>query len=154
MFGIYQNPDFFYAVNNPSDVADADQCTLALDRLMQDLNTKAAAGGPNSKVADGKASMPFQYVHGLTQCTPDLTEQNCEACLKKVISDIPFCCQNKVGGRVIKRNCNLRFEKNRFYNPNAVDTIQVSSSPPPSCTTTPSQGPAVSPNIPSTREGT
>ncbi|XP_028806146.1 cysteine-rich repeat secretory protein 38-like [Neltuma alba] len=141
MFGIYQNPDFAYAINNPINVGNAEQYTDALDRLMQVLKTKAAAGGPNRKVAAGNASTPFQYVHGLAQCTPDLTEQNCEACLKKAISDIPICCQNKVGGRVIKRNCNVRFEKNRFYNPNVVDPIQVSASPsPPPSTTTPSQG--------------
>ncbi|XP_028772733.1 cysteine-rich repeat secretory protein 38-like [Neltuma alba] len=63
MFGIYQDPDFFYAINNPSEVADAERYTRALDRLMQVLKTKAAAGGPHRKVAAGNASTPFHYVH-------------------------------------------------------------------------------------------
>ncbi|KAI9127582.1 hypothetical protein K1719_000575 [Acacia pycnantha] len=140
MFGIYVDPDFYYAFNNPESAADADQYTDALDRLIQVLKTKAADGGSHRKVAAGNSSTlsSGQTVHGLAQCTPDLTKQECDDCLVKAISDIPLCCQNKVGGRVIKRNCNLRFEKVRFYNPTVIDPIQVPL--PPSTDNSPSQG--------------
>ncbi|KAK4284434.1 hypothetical protein QN277_001266 [Acacia crassicarpa] len=153
MFGIYVDPDFYYAFNNPESAADADQYTDALDRLMQVLKTNAADGGSDRKVAAGNSSTlsSGQTVHGLAQCTPDLTEQECDDCLLKGISDIPLCCQNKVGGRVIKRNCNLRFEKVRFYDPTVIDPIQVPL--PPSTDNSPSQGPPDAPNVPSSGEG-
>ncbi|XP_054787222.1 cysteine-rich receptor-like protein kinase 29 [Prosopis cineraria] len=154
MFRIYQDPDFFQAINNQENAADADQYTDALNRLMEALKTRAAGGGPNRKVAAGNASFSFQTVYGLAQCTPDLSEQDCDECLVKAISDIPLCCQNKVGGRVFKRNCNLRFEKVRFYDPTVIDPIQLPPPPSasPSTNTSSSQGPPGPPNVP-TGEG-
>ncbi|KAI9128103.1 hypothetical protein K1719_001096 [Acacia pycnantha] len=122
MFGIYVRPEFSLKFNNSEEAADADEYTDALDRLMQALKTNAADGGSDRKVAAGNSLnlSSGQTVHGMAQCTPDLTKQKCDDCLVNAISGIPLCCQNKIGGRIIKQNCNLRFEKVQFYNPTPV----------------------------------
>ncbi|XP_028787881.1 cysteine-rich repeat secretory protein 38-like [Neltuma alba] len=105
---------------------DAEKYTKALDDLMESLKGKAAAGDSRVKVAMGNATAaPNETVFGLAQCTPEFSQQDCEDCLRKAISDIPICCQNRIGGRVIKLSCNLRFEKGQFY-----DSIQLSPIPP------------------------
>ncbi|KAK4284436.1 hypothetical protein QN277_001268 [Acacia crassicarpa] len=126
IFGIYQDHDFSFSFNNPEKAQDAEKYTNALDDLMQSLRTKAAAGDSHLKVAMGNATAGGnETVYGLAQCTPDLSQQDCEDCLDKAISDISLCCQNKIGGRVIKLSCNLRFEKVHFY-----DSIQLSPATP------------------------
>ncbi|XP_054788082.1 cysteine-rich repeat secretory protein 38-like [Prosopis cineraria] len=112
----YLDPEFSYSFNNPQDAIDVEEYTSALHDLLQRLKSEAASGDSRRKVAVGsKPAGQFETVYGLVQCKPDMSRQNCDACLEKAISDIPLCCKNKIGGRVIKLSCNLRFEKGQFY---------------------------------------
>ncbi|XP_054786894.1 cysteine-rich repeat secretory protein 38-like [Prosopis cineraria] len=116
LLGIYRFPEFSYSFNNPQDAEDADKYTSALNDLMRSLQTKAAAGDSSFKLAVGyKIADEVETVYGLAQCSPDLSRKDCKACLEKAISEIPNCCEDKIGGRVIKLSCNLRFEKVHFY---------------------------------------
>ncbi|XP_028772719.1 cysteine-rich repeat secretory protein 38-like [Neltuma alba] len=118
LLGIYRFPDFSHSFNNPQDAEDAQHYTIALNDLMRSLKSKAASGDSTFKFAaeykmTGDESEPTVY--GLAQCSPDLSRRDCDACLGNAISKIPDCCENKIGGRVIKFSCNLRFEKVHFY---------------------------------------
>ncbi|KAI9078162.1 hypothetical protein K1719_039861 [Acacia pycnantha] len=88
------------------------------------------------------ATILFQTIYGLVQCMPDLSEQDCGDCLEKAISSIPLLCNNKIGGRIIKWSCNIRYENYRFYDTTVVDSLLPSSPPPasPSSNTSSSQG--------------
>ncbi|XP_054786903.1 cysteine-rich receptor-like protein kinase 29 [Prosopis cineraria] len=111
MYGIYQYPDFYNAFGNPEEVAaDQNKYKNALDRLM--LNLKSIAGDSHRKLAVGNATIDKSrtVVYGLAQCMLDLSKEDCDACLLKAVSDISVCCQDKVGGRVIKFSCNIRFD--------------------------------------------
>ncbi|KAI9127667.1 hypothetical protein K1719_000660 [Acacia pycnantha] len=113
----YLDPQFSYGINNPQDAINPKEFKSSLSDLLKRLKSEAASGDSNFKLAVGyKEVNESQIVYGLTQCSPDLSEQDCEACLDKAISDIRFCCQNKIGGRVIKLSCNLQFEIYHFYN--------------------------------------
>ncbi|XP_028753431.1 putative receptor-like protein kinase At4g00960 isoform X4 [Neltuma alba] len=137
MSGINQDPNYLYYMCNGNNATD-DKYNEVLDGLMRRLRSKAAAGDTRRKFAAGTAAALFQTVYGLAQCIPDLSEQDCGDCLEKAIASIPRVCNNKIGGRIIKLSCNVRYENFRFYDVAVVDSL--SSSPPaasPSNTSSP-----------------
>ncbi|KAG0466807.1 hypothetical protein HPP92_018387 [Vanilla planifolia] len=52
---------------------------------------------------------------GLVQCTRDLSGGDCKRCLASAMEELPRCCRGKKGGRVVGKNCNLRYEMYPFY---------------------------------------
>ncbi|KAI5324577.1 hypothetical protein L3X38_033650 [Prunus dulcis] len=118
--------------------------------LLDDLRGQAAGNGSLRKFAAGTTTAPnFQTIYGLAQCTPDLTEQDCRDCLGSSLADIPECCQGKVGARISKPSCDVRYEIYRYVDPETVPPLPSSlpplSSPPPP--------PLSSPAPPSTSTG-
>ncbi|KAG5530534.1 hypothetical protein RHGRI_025474 [Rhododendron griersonianum] len=62
--------------------------------------------------APGPDNIP---IYAFTQCTPDLSKQDCDDCLQQAIEDIPNCCSfGPVGGRVLKPSCNFRYDNMSF----------------------------------------
>ncbi|CAL1397718.1 unnamed protein product [Linum trigynum] len=107
---------FMWNVNNASGPAQFD---AALGSLLARLRAEAAGGSSVRKFATGTARQGFVTIFALVQCSPDLSEQQCDDCLVGAIGRIPDCCDGKIGGRVIQRTCNLRFETSRFYSKTA-----------------------------------
>ncbi|XP_058754093.1 cysteine-rich receptor-like protein kinase 29 [Vicia villosa] len=118
IFGIKEDsPD--YPLSNPDNASEADQFNQVLGNLMRKLKKKAASSDSSTLkfAADSDSTdMNFQTIYGLVQCTPDLSSQDCNDCLEGAISQIPTCCDKKIGARVIKPSCNIRYENYRFYN--------------------------------------
>ncbi|KAJ0837069.1 putative Gnk2-like domain-containing protein [Helianthus annuus] len=85
-----------------------------MDRLIGE----AAAGGPLLKFATGKITGPdFATIHGLVQCTPNLSEQVCSDCLEAAVNQIPNSKINGTnGGRILQSTCNFRFQIYDFFN--------------------------------------
>ncbi|TVU11211.1 hypothetical protein EJB05_44783, partial [Eragrostis curvula] len=58
-------------------------------------------------------------VYGMVQCTPDLTPVECRSCLAEIISQMPTwfhgASGSRVGGRILGVRCNLRYEKDLFF---------------------------------------
>jgi len=106
-----------------------DQFNQVLGNLMRKLNEIAASGDSRRKFAAGNATLNFETIYGLVQCTPDLSGQDCNDCLQRAISEIPSVFNNKIGGRVLKRSCNIRYEIYSFYGPTTV-IDQDETSPP------------------------
>ncbi|WZZ75756.1 hypothetical protein YC2023_087126 [Brassica napus] len=89
-----------------------------LQRVLLDrLKGMAAAGGPNRKYAQGNgtASPGYGRFYGSAQCSPDLSEQDCDDCLTFGFQRIPSCCDAQTGLRWFCPSCNFRFETSRFY---------------------------------------
>lgn len=78
------------------------------------------------KYATQEASLQFQTMYCLVQCTPDLSPEGCRSCLRSAITQLLNCSRNSIGGRVLYPSCNLRYELFIFYN----STGQPRSSPP------------------------
>ncbi|TYI59196.1 hypothetical protein E1A91_D10G018400v1 [Gossypium mustelinum] len=89
---------------------------LRLGELLSDLRNKAAAGGALLKYAAGNSSLrASERLYALVQCTPDLSEGDCNHCLDKAATDgIRRCCLKQRGCRVLSPSCNLRFETYPF----------------------------------------
>ncbi|XP_019086474.1 PREDICTED: LOW QUALITY PROTEIN: cysteine-rich receptor-like protein kinase 29 [Camelina sativa] len=85
--------------------------------LLDRLKGIAAAGGPNRKYAqgNGSASAGYRRFYGTAQCSPDLSEQDCNDCLVFGFESIPRCCDAEIGLRWFCPSCNFRFETWRFY---------------------------------------
>ncbi|KAG4394962.1 hypothetical protein AAZX31_20G126200 [Glycine max] len=119
-----------YCVWNLSNVMDGDESKQALANLMRKLKDVAASGDSRRKYAtDNVTTGNFETIYGLMQCTPDLSEIQCNDCLDGAISRIPHCCNITFCGGgvrpscniaycggVIRPSCNIRFENYRFYN--------------------------------------
>lgn len=152
IFGVQQNSPSFY-MWNLNNVTDVDDFNQALGTLMNRLSSSASTGTSRRKFATGSERVSaFQTVYGLVQCTPDLSEVECNSCLSQNIGSIPNCCDRKQGGRVIGPSCNIRFEVERFYSGNTT-TDTPPSSPPPTPATSPPSPPPPSNNTSNTTGG-
>ncbi|XP_043690076.1 cysteine-rich repeat secretory protein 38-like [Telopea speciosissima] len=56
-----------------------------------------------------------EKLYDLVQCTRDLSSASCKECLDTAISDLPNCCDGKIGGRVVGSSCNIRYELYSFF---------------------------------------
>ncbi|XP_045786994.1 cysteine-rich receptor-like protein kinase 10 [Trifolium pratense] len=133
IFDIMEVSPAFYLPNN-NNATDADQFTQVLGNLMKKLKDKVASSD-NSRfkyATDNETgvNLNFQTIYGLVQCTPDLSLQECNRCLDVAISEIPSCCNNKVGARLVTPSCKIRFETYLFYDPPLIVDDPDGTSPP------------------------
>ncbi|XP_028786262.1 cysteine-rich receptor-like protein kinase 10 isoform X4 [Neltuma alba] len=116
------------------------QYNQVLMSLLRTLSSIAASGDSSLKFAAGHEEGPnLQTIYAVVQCTPNLSESECKSCLLWAISKIPERGKDRLGGRVIVPNCNLRYESGRFYAITADVTFSAPPtllSPPPSTNTT------------------
>ncbi|XVF27792.1 hypothetical protein REPUB_Repub14bG0139500 [Reevesia pubescens] len=132
MYGQLEN-DPHTCVFNTENASNPDQFNQALSELLDNLSNEAAAGGPLRKYAAGNSSAGnLQTVYAMVQCTPDLDQQNCTACLDFARQELSKCCSGRIGCRVLRPNCVLRFESNLFFNETAVPLPSPPSSSPTS----------------------
>ncbi|KAL0890008.1 hypothetical protein Bca101_013991 [Brassica carinata] len=105
----------FVAGNTISD--NRDDFERLQRELLDRLKGIAAAGGANRKYAQGNgtASPGYKRFYGSAQCSPDLSEQDCDDCLTFGFQRIPGCCDAQTGLRWFCPSCNFRFETSRFY---------------------------------------
>ncbi|KAK7280212.1 hypothetical protein RJT34_25274 [Clitoria ternatea] len=112
--------------NRENNVTNVEQFNEVLRKLLDSLISSASSGNSQRKFAAANATGPgFQTIYGLVQCTPDLSELDCNSCLVGAMPQIPICCDSKKGGRVIRPSCNFRYEVYRFYDPNNVAMPQA-----------------------------
>ncbi|KAF8403627.1 hypothetical protein HHK36_011731 [Tetracentron sinense] len=110
----------FYSLWNPNNNSNSGQFNMVLGDLMDGLVTRATSGASTGMFATGEANLKTSQgsIYGLVQCTPDISQRDCEVCLKGAVGQIQICCDdNKQGGVVLKPSCNMRYEVFRFYEP-------------------------------------
>lgn len=110
------SPTMFYVAGNTIS-NNRDEFERLQRGLLDRLKGMAAAGGPNRKYAQGNgtASPGYGRFYGSAQCSPDLSEQDCDDCLTFGFQRIPSCCDAQTGLRWFCPSCNFRFETSRFY---------------------------------------
>ncbi|KAL5579078.1 hypothetical protein UlMin_011520 [Ulmus minor] len=103
-----------------------------LRKLLDNLKNGAAAGDSLRKYATGNlTTSEFKTLYGLAQCTPELSQLQCNNCLDDLYGDIPTYCYGRVGGRILSPSCNFRYETYLFDGP------PVEEAPPTSLPTSP-----------------
>jgi len=109
--------------NKSVSASDLDSFNSTLFGLLDNLVEKTANSNSARKFATGDrefaGSSPQRTVYALTECEPDLTNNQCEECLKNGVSTLPSCCEGKQNGRALLAWCNVRYELFQFYNTTA-----------------------------------
>ncbi|WVY97744.1 hypothetical protein V8G54_029895 [Vigna mungo] len=131
-----------YFMWNLNDAPQAEEFNKVVKDLLDGLRSKAASGDSRSKYATANATGPDnKFIYGLVQCTPDLSGPDCENCLIQSIKEITSCCHGKIGTRIVRPSCNLRYETSspffgaQAYTPSMSPSLSPSLSPPPIVTT-------------------
>ncbi|GJN11513.1 hypothetical protein PR202_ga29712 [Eleusine coracana subsp. coracana] len=57
----------------------------------------------------------YPTLYGLTQCTPDLSPDDCRSCLGVLIARMPQYLSGREGGRITGVRCNFRYEVYPFF---------------------------------------
>ncbi|RVW87190.1 Cysteine-rich receptor-like protein kinase 29 [Vitis vinifera] len=122
-----------YGLVNGQNFSDIDRSVEERDNLLLDLQEKAASGGPLLKYAANETSAGSETIYGLSQCTPDLEDQECSNCLAVLNSIYADSFKYKQGGNAKAPSCNFRYEIYSFYDPlpDAPAPSPTNSSPPP-----------------------
>ncbi|KAH1035990.1 hypothetical protein AAZX31_20G125400 [Glycine max] len=130
IFGIMES-DPLYNIRNNQNATNVDQYNEVVGDLLRSLGNRAAAGDSQLKYAQANKTGPsFQTIFAHVQCTPDLTDLECNQCLfGKLISYIPNCCAGKVRGRIFTPSCNLRFDTTPYFDPIPTTDVPHSSIP-------------------------
>ncbi|XP_058725223.1 cysteine-rich receptor-like protein kinase 10 isoform X3 [Vicia villosa] len=131
ILGVMEDVPMFYS-NNLNDSVDVNLSNEVVTTLLGNLTSKAVKGDSRMKYAAGSLPGPkYEVIYGLVQCTPDLSENDCNSCLVENLQQIPGCCKGKIGGRVVRPSCNMRFETSYlFYEPRASPPPPPPSPPP------------------------
>ncbi|GKC90038.1 putative receptor-like protein kinase, partial [Tanacetum coccineum] len=102
------------------------QFNQALLDLMEKLRNDTKNGGQLRKFATGNMRGPdFKTIYGLMQCTPDISDVDCNVCLDLSIRFIPDNFNYSWGGKVVSPFCNLEYHLQQFFN----DSIPLSNIP-------------------------
>uniref|UniRef100_A0A8R7UVE5 Gnk2-homologous domain-containing protein n=1 Tax=Triticum urartu TaxID=4572 RepID=A0A8R7UVE5_TRIUA len=126
------------SVSNGTEAAE-----MLLERVVKLMNSMAGlatSGSPRSTIllyATGEAGFGEQgvsTVYGMVQCKLDLTGPQCKSCLDGIIGQMRKLFSNDssqgqpssflIGGRLIGVRCNLRYEKELFFE-ETNDTIKI-----------------------------
>ncbi|XP_031268669.1 cysteine-rich receptor-like protein kinase 11 [Pistacia vera] len=108
------------------------------ESLMDRTVVKASAGSSRLKFATESVDLTsFQKIYALMQCTPDISQSDCDFCLRQSVADYQNCCRLNQGGIVRRPTCIFRWEMYPFYNYSA-DAPSLS---PPTATVVPPSSP-------------
>ncbi|XWS18239.1 hypothetical protein CRYUN_Cryun32bG0026300 [Craigia yunnanensis] len=119
------------------------------ESLMVRVVRTASMGSSRLKYATGDANYAaFQKIHALMQCTPDLSQTDCESCLRESVGTFQRLFYGRQGGYFQRPNCWFRWDLYTFYVPNAATSATSLSPPPP-----PESSPPPSTNTTITKEG-
>ncbi|XP_011004254.1 PREDICTED: putative receptor-like protein kinase At4g00960 isoform X3 [Populus euphratica] len=149
IFGVMEEKPVSILVN-VVNATDVNQFNQALQTLMSRLRSTAASGNSLRKFATGNETAGFDTIYGLVQCTPDLSEPQCDECIAGAIRVIATCCDDgqlvgRQGARITRPSCNLRYEVYSFFGFTPA-TPQLPASPSP-------QAPSVPPPPPPAEAG-
>ncbi|GLU11502.1 hypothetical protein SLE2022_282420 [Rubroshorea leprosula] len=134
IFGVMETDTFRpmwraeWSGDNRSGPRDGNDFDRALSLLLKNLSVRAATGGPLFKFAAGLTDSS-QIIYALVQCTPDLSQQNCSACLATANDRMKYYCYGKTSCRILQPSCFLRYENNLFFDDNSVNITVVPFSP-------------------------
>ncbi|XP_023519606.1 cysteine-rich receptor-like protein kinase 10 [Cucurbita pepo subsp. pepo] len=141
----YSDQPFFSDVSTkPSmsllNTAEIDVDKAPFNQLVMSTLRATAARAANASVGELFATQEANFTSDLTlytlaQCTGDLSNTDCELCLRQAINGIPSCCSNKRGGRVLFPSCYVRYEVYMFYEQTPTNSVPPPATTPPNNTT-------------------
>ncbi|KAK2644360.1 hypothetical protein Ddye_019555 [Dipteronia dyeriana] len=105
----------YYNVNDLR--SDMTQFGKIWENLMDSVLKNASMSYSEPKFATGEANLTFfQKIYALMQCTPNLTQSDCDTCLRHNVANYQSCCYGKQGGGFQGPSCMFRWDLYPFYN--------------------------------------
>ncbi|RZC46242.1 hypothetical protein C5167_039195 [Papaver somniferum] len=117
-----------FTLPNANSVTNPEEFNPGFDKLTKNLLAEVASNGVSSSSSSTNKKLyaigdieitPSQKIHGLAQCSSDISVNNCTQCLRGEIDDIRKRFSGREGGRVICWSCYFRYETFSFYELNA-----------------------------------
>ncbi|KAK4857455.1 hypothetical protein QYF36_000903 [Acer negundo] len=122
--------DAGYNVNNVT--SNLTEFNEVWESLMDRVVRKASMGSSRLKFGTEEANLTlFQKIYALMQCTPDISQSDCDYCLRQNVGRFQSCCGGKQGGYVRRPSCIFRWDLYPFYATTAAVAPSPSSIPPP-----------------------
>ncbi|XP_022950182.1 cysteine-rich receptor-like protein kinase 29 isoform X2 [Cucurbita moschata] len=116
MFGTMEAEPMYIVLMNNDSVIKEDLFKHNLRTLLYSLKDNASSGDSLRKYAAGDIfGEGLGRIYALMQCTPDLSQIECDACLDSAIQKIPACCS--VAWRLFSPSCNVRYQMSPFFDP-------------------------------------
>ncbi|XP_059646473.1 cysteine-rich receptor-like protein kinase 10 isoform X2 [Cornus florida] len=119
---------------NVQNITEQDRFEQLLGETMDVLATRASndESGNVTRFATQEVNFTaFQKLYSLTQCTQDLSQIDCDRCLRIGISNRPTDLVGKQGAAIFIPSCYIRYEVYPFFNSTATDPPRPTSPPPP-----------------------
>ncbi|KAM3346280.1 hypothetical protein ACQJBY_020703 [Aegilops geniculata] len=104
--------------------------------LLVETAEKAATTAPRlyaTGVMDMARVTTYPKVYSQAQCTPDLSADDCSACLRRLLGMVNSTMSLRIGGQMAVTRCYFRYEAYRFYD---AQPMLILPSPPPPTTPT------------------
>ncbi|CAK8573782.1 unnamed protein product [Lathyrus sativus] len=103
----------YYNIESKTVVDDVFNQTLY--GLLDELKSTAAEGDSRKKfdeksVKVNELNSNNETIHGMVQCTPDLTKQNCTKCLDLAFGDLSRWCPEMKGCLYLGPSCSVRYD--------------------------------------------
>ncbi|CAM0913762.1 unnamed protein product [Alopecurus aequalis] len=134
LWSVSNEPEWL--ATNMNSVKGPEAAVRLMERVVELMNGMSdLATSSSSLYATGEAGFGEQgvsTVYGMVQCRLDLTRPQCRSCLDGIISQMPTLLSNissqasstRYGGRIIGIRCNVRYEKELFFEETS-DTIKI-----------------------------
>nr|GMD91806.1 cysteine-rich receptor-like protein kinase 25 [Ipomoea batatas] len=100
MLGILDQSVWLAWRNDDNDTQPNTYMKLVGNLLDQIVSRASNGSGKKFAVLEANFS-PFERVYALGQCTPDLSNVDCQICFRNVIAMLPRCCYGAVGARAV-----------------------------------------------------
>lgn len=116
---------------NSATANDPDRFNGALGSLMNQLRAAASGGDSLLKYASGNTPGPgLITIYGLVQCTPELSETQCNDCVEYLSNIYAASYSGRIGGTAFLPMCRYSYDIQRFFNGSTLVTPPPSSPPP------------------------
>jgi hypothetical protein len=134
IFGVMEtDTGKYYDIQSKTVVDDAFNQTL--NNLLDELKSAAAKGDSRKKYAENNvtvidessSSHSENTIHGLVQCTPDLSKQDCTHCLDLASRDLSKWCKDMKACLYIGPSCSIRYKISQIF----ITIVHDSISEPP-----------------------
>ncbi|KAK6264889.1 hypothetical protein SCA6_020323 [Theobroma cacao] len=138
----YSNASFFSTMDNRPSVVIWNNKTVTEEEdfidvvasLVKDVASKAADAPMGAKkFATKEANLNgSQTLYSLAQCTPDLSDVDCDLCLQSALTEFSDCCREKqeaTQASSLMPSCNVQYGLSPLYNETAGEAPGSETSP-------------------------
>ncbi|XP_031126581.1 putative receptor-like protein kinase At4g00960 isoform X2 [Ipomoea triloba] len=89
-----------------------------IGKTLEEMTNSLSSGGKKFGTHKGnftEESETTTTIYSLVQCWPDISDSDCQSCIRRGIQKLHACGDSTLGARVLLPSCTFRYETYRFY---------------------------------------